>query len=246
MSGTDPPSRCKKDRETRGTVEESPSTGNCVAPVKRAEAYGGPLQPPDCEHWGKMPVWTVFEFSALTLGYDPAPIQKDIEAARKHNASAVERIWKRCDLTKRQLAAEGEAETLVPVQGMRWLQLIGEPFPSQLSEIVERIGAIELPLIGAKGSWTDVMHKIESVRASVDALPSEPSGAALTHLYHSLLKTALIMAVEKFGHDPDKYRSPAPSRISKAAEKYSLKVDDGTLRSQLQKAAEIHWLGPFD
>lgn len=246
MSGTDPPSRCGNDRETRGTTRESPAANTVARPIKGAVANSGTLQPPDFDHWGKMAVWTVFEFSALTLGYDPSPIQKDIEAARKHDASAVERILKRCDLTKRQLAAEGEAETLVPVQGLRWLQLIGEPFPSQLSEIVERIGAIELPLIGAKGSWTDVVHKIESVRASVDALPREPSGAALTKLYHSLLKTALIMAVEKFGHDPDKFRSPAPSRISKAAEKYSLKVDDGTVRGQLQKAAEMHWMGPFD
>lgn len=205
--------------------------------------YGGPFQKADFSHWAKMLVWNWFEIGCLTCGYEPSLLSDlEVEEAKSASPLAYEEVQKRWTLVQREQFAESGTRPMAPLDVLNWLDSIEVDYPSELRDVATRIAKKRLsPVMSAPLGLPNSYQRAIAKSDIMGTINREDAPSpALTRKYRTLQKTALAMAMHRYGFDPTSSRNSAPREIMGATELCGLRVTDDTILAQLREAAEEH------
>lgn len=249
MTVPDDPAKSSKRRARHGGKEDSiPTTNPVPANDAGTIVFGEPFEPVDADRWAKMPFWKFEEAICITKGFEPAPILSAPGKACEVAPTKVEEIDQRGMLIDRAIQLGILGVQIIPVDLLKWLQSIEEDFPPQLLETASRIKPYG-PLIGAsaeQGTLGEVLGHIRGIEPDHTNLKAFTNPSAATRMISTLRKILLGVAVDQFGHDPDRPRNPTARLVSDSTHRAGVPVDEDTIRSHLTEGANDHWVGKPD
>jgi len=210
-----------------------------------------------------MPVWELDEAIALSLGYDPGSVTREVVQASHFPKHERRRYEQRQELVKRasevgHLPPPGMSSMprVAPCQFLEWAKSNEIDYPVELEQSMNARG-------GALTDWHHENEKSKAVSARKDdviaklqaelnkmeqeseALRKEmtdqdANNRKLTEAERKVVRTIIItMAIKGYDYKLAEERSSVPNRIENEAAELGLKVDDGSVRSWLKKSAKL-------
>ena len=188
----------------------------------------------DYEYWSRLPLWTLDEAVALSLGKNPAIVTwSGIEEYAESSPFAA-RFANLRRFVLRANEAQQLSKLISPTDYIAWAKANGVHVPSDLEESVQASS-------GEKPDWKALYEEEKLRHASTrDELErhkaaGKPLSEKEKNSYHKLL---LGMAVAFHGYDPHASRSPVPRQIADELKSNGISIDEDTVRDKLQDSAE--------
>lgn len=206
--------------------------------------FGGAYATADIAHWSKLPGWSPIEAACVTRGYDPPHFRSASDSERKQDPSAQQAVAARFDHFWRLQRLKHFDELISPHDALAYLTKREEWFPPEMLKAVSRTKPLG-KLVTLGRNLGDIGKTIPAKRKFRGGA-HYTTGSGQTKAIQTLQSLLLAMAIEKYGHNPDKGKSPAPMRIQGALTKIGLSANDDCIREHLQRAEEEHWEGWSD
>jgi hypothetical protein len=211
---------------------------------ERARPFNQPNASADFEYWGRMPLWTLDEAVALTLGKDPRVVMW----VAIENFVGVSRFASRFDDLRRLVLRAKEAKQLTelvsPDDYIAWANTNRVAVPPRLKECVE---AYRGQATDWKGRYEATQQQLAAVTDELERLRTadKPLGGKERNTF---LKWILGLAVIAYGYDHHATRSSVPKAIADELTALGTPLDEDTVRARLREAAEEygHLLPPPD
>lgn len=220
-----------------------PSADDSMPPANDAGeiVFGGAYVAVDIAHWSKLPGWSPIEAACATCGIDPRHFRSASVSEREKDTHAQQTVASRFDHFWRLQRLKHFDDLISPHDALAYLADREEWFPPELLEAVVRTKPL--------GKLVTLGRNLGDIGKTVPAKRKFRGGAhystesGQTKAIQTLQSLLLAMAIEKYGHNPDKGKSPAPVRIQGALTKIGLSANDDCIREHLQRAEEEHWEG---
>lgn len=184
----------------------------------------------DFDYWTRMAKYNLIEVTLLTLGLEPTSFFRDrldpTSYSRRQRSKADEFALRRFEMVRRQFAPHGQTGSVYPknlIQWVRSIQLDCHPAFIRMLDVVDARENGQVDPIPA------VDGKIE------DAMERAPEGREMA----SMAKLLTAIAMEEYGYDPTRRRSPIPREIEGIADRLGLPVSQDTIRKYLQMGAKF-------
>lgn len=219
-----------------------------LSKTSKVETSLSPYQPVDINFWGKMAFWTAPELACLSFGYDPkillaADFETLVLEPDKH-----EPLVQRAELIRRAIEYEILPNGFRPIDGLSWLRSIDESVPKDLMRLVERIPSYEkAPVLFAETNTLDeILSSLSEIRDTIARSDPKSNKSGLTKQIGTLRKLLLVVALAKYGLEPDKPRNSTSNAIASDSALAGLSIDADTIRTHLRAAIDEYWEGPLD
>ena len=203
--------------------------------------FNDPNLPIDFNYWANMSSWSLEEMVALSFGRPPhiVTINTIMRERGYHESRFYKAYHNRVILAERALADHNKLyERLPPLEWVEWLKKNKINFPATLEKAVyERWGKLD----DLDGKYQALIIENEKLLNLCNELKkqqiNEENEEKLNpKIKNSLHKLVLVMAIEKYRHDPKAEKNTSTTNIRSAVEQYGLDIDDNTIRARLDEA----------
>lgn len=208
------------------------------------ETFYDPYRSPDYTFWCRSPFWNAEELTYLSLGFDPWLLPELSLDERLAEPEIWQAISRRYFLISRHIEANQLSEKIGPLEGLRFLEGIGEEVVGPLIDYLEEFADQRTnlaALCNVQAHALSEMHRqirvlTSKLEASESDRPQEMSG--LKKKLHKVQGILAGVAVAQYNYRPSALRNKAPSQIVEDCQFVGLSVSDDTVRLHLREGAE--------
>lgn len=190
-----------------------------VQPPWYAGGFGHPAHRADFEYWSKMPTFSMAEVLCLSLGIEPASFDKD-SLARLEKKEKSTNLWPPLIFLLRrkdQLERRFGPYPISPIEFLEWSDRVAFDTHPEFVQLLR-------------------LYHTRSPQ------PTSQAGSELKPDKREIDKIAQLftaLAIDNYGYDPGKARSPIPGEIVSLAADMGLEVSDETVRKYLRVGASF-------
>ncbi|MCD8498105.1 MAG: hypothetical protein LRZ85_08545 [Alphaproteobacteria bacterium] len=198
----------------------------------------------DCDHWSRMPYWSLDEAIALSFGKDPEVVFLGrMKGIMSYLSPFVNSYRKLHEVAGRAVSVGELTDPVKPADFIAWAERNNVPIPARMKEIL----ASRAPVTSAP-DWRKLYEElseksktsIEDLQAQVDALAAaleESQADKLESRERTTIHKILLGAIIKgYGYDPNAKKSPAIPDLVHDIELLGLSVDQDTVRRWIKNA----------
>jgi hypothetical protein len=186
----------------------------------------------DHAYWSRMPLWTMDEAVALSLGRAPEKVTWSDVKGYVHYSPFAFQFSRRREMVERTAVARDLSFPVRPIDFVQWARAHDIGLPPALDAALPSADPAE-DWRAAHAAETEQHNatRAELERVSADKALSQRERS-------SCLRLIIGMAVKKYRYDPAAARGPAPSNIMNDLHELGIDIDVDTVRKWLKEAAE--------
>lgn len=187
----------------------------------------GTLNDDDARYWALLPIWSVVEAVALSLGK-----RGDIDVTSFRCGLDTMVVSRRKRQIERAVQNGDLSEAIRPADFMAWAMRHDIAIPANLGSQIEAHSALDELTTDA----LRMRQRLEELTGEVERLREERAAPDNPKIVGSLERMVLAMAMKKFGYRPGAAQQAAIANIVSLLTTMELTVGDDTVRKRLRDA----------
>ena len=205
-------------------------------------------RPARLEYWSKMPFWTPVEAACVTLDLSPDPlIQADLDDLQS-DPVIFQKLSDRARLAHKAVEVGHVDDGRMPVDWLRWLDTLSEPYPKALVGLVASAPRYEGgKLVFASGKRVEgILKNIQTIAPKGADTSDGENMSSITKQIDSLQKIVIAASIGGYGYDHNAKRSKTAKDIADDATRAGISIHMDTVRHHVRESAEKHLPNDWD